>query len=73
MRDKIIEIITSINPALDLDDPDLNLAEDMDSLDIIALMAELEDQFDIEITMVEKTEENFENVDTLCEMVERLS
>ena len=73
MRDKIIEIIRAINPALDLDDPDLNLAEDMDSLDIIALMAELEDQFDIEITMVEKTEENFENVDTLCEMVERLS
>ena len=72
MKEKIREIITAINPALDLTDPDLNLAEDMDSLDIIALMAELEDQFDIELTMVEKTEENFENVDTLAAMVERL-
>ncbi|MBQ9827407.1 MAG: acyl carrier protein [Lachnospiraceae bacterium] len=73
MKEKIREIIGAIDPSLDLSDPDLNLAEDMDSLDIIALMAELEDAFDIEITMVEKTEENFENVDTLCEMVERLS
>ena len=72
MKEKITEIIKAINPALDLTDPDLNLAEDMDSLDIIALMAELEDQFDIELTMVEKTEENFENVDTLAAMVERL-
>ena len=72
MKEKITEIISAINPALDLTDPDLNLAEDMDSLDIIALMAELEDQFDIELTMVEKTEENFENVDTLAAMVERL-
>ena len=39
---------------------------------IIALIAELEDKFDIEITMEEKTEENFENVDTLVEMIERL-
>ena len=72
MKEKIAEIINAIDPSLDLSDPDINLAEDMDSLDIIALMAELEDAFDIEITMVEKTEENFENVDTLCEMVERL-
>ena len=72
MRDDVIEILAMINPAIDAEDEDLNIAEDLDSMDIIALIAELEDKFDIEITMEEKTEENFQNVDTLVEMIKRL-
>ncbi len=72
MRDEVIEILEMISPDIDVNDEDMNLPEDLDSMDIIALIAELEDKFDIEITMEEKTEENFENVDTLVEMIERL-
>ena len=72
MRDQVIEILEMINPAIDAEDEDLNIAEDLDYMDIIALIAELEDKFDIEITMEEKTEENFQNVDTLVEMIKRL-
>ena len=72
MKEKIAETILLVCPTLDLDDPDLNLAEDMDSMDLIALTAELEDAFGIEIMMEDKTEENFVNVDTLAAMVERL-
>ena len=72
LRDEVIEILAMINPAIDAEDEDLNIAEDLDSMDIIALIAELEDKFDIEITMEEKTEENFQNVDTLVEMIKRL-
>ena len=72
MRDEVIEILAMINPAIDAEDEDLNIAEDLDSMDIIALIAELEDKFDIEITMEEKTEENFQNVDTLVEMIKLL-
>ena len=72
MRDEVIEILAMINPAIDAEDEDLNIAEDLDSMDIIALIAELEDKFDIEITMEEKREENFQNVDTLVEMIKRL-
>ena len=72
MRDEVIEILAMINPAIDAEDEDLNIAEDLDSMDIIALIAELEDKFDIEITMEEKTEENLQNVDTLVEMIKRL-
>ena len=72
MRDEVIEILAMINPAIDAEDEDLNIAEDLDSMDIIALIAELEDKFDIEITMEEKTEENFQNVDILVEMIKRL-
>lgn len=72
MRDELIEILEMIVPDIDVEDEDMNLPEDLDSMDIIALIAELEDKFDIEITMEEKTEENFENIDTLVEMIERL-
>ena len=72
MRDEVIEILEMIWPDIDVNDEDMNLPEDLDSMDIIALIAELEDKFDIEITMEEKTEENFENIDTLVAMIERL-
>lgn len=72
MREEIKEIIDEINPGMDLEADDLNLGEDLSSMDIIALIDELEDRFDIEITMQEKTEENFQNLDTLCAMIERL-
>lgn len=72
MKDKIKEIILSVNPGMDVEDEDFNIAEDMDSMDILALMEELEDAFDIEITMEEKNEENFSSIDALAEMIERL-
>ena len=72
MRDEVIEILEMICPDIDVNDEDMNLPEDLDSMDIIALIAELEDKFDVEITMEEKTEENFENIDTLVAMIERL-
>lgn len=72
MRDEVIEILEMICPDIDVNDEDMNLPEDLDSMDIIALIAELEDKFDIGITMEEKTEENFENIDTLVAMIERL-
>ena len=72
MRDEVIEILEMICPDIDVNDEDMYLPEDLDSMDIIALIAELEDKFDIEITMEEKTEENFENIDTLVAMIQRL-
>ena len=63
MKDKIKEIILSVNPGMDVEDEDFN---------ILALMEELEDAFDIEITMEEKNEENFSSIDALAEMIERL-
>ena len=65
MKDKIKEIILSVNPGMDVEDEDFNIAEDMDSMDILALMEELEDAFDIEITMEEKNEENLMHLELI--------
>lgn len=72
MIEQIKEIILTINSAMDVEDEDFNIAEDMDSIDILALMEELEEAFDIEITMEEKNEDNFSSIEALAEMIERL-
>ena len=72
MKDEIIEIIGEIAPSIDANDPDVNLAEELESMDIIALITEIEDRFGVVISMKDKTEENFRNPDTLAVMVTRL-
>lgn len=72
MRDEVIEILLMIRPQLDVDAEDLNIVEELDSRDIDTLISELETLYDVEITMDERTKENFENVDSLVNMLEKL-
>ena len=44
----------------------------MDSLDIVQVSAELENNFDIEITPVDVTRDNFKSVNSIYEMIKRL-
>ena len=44
----------------------------LDSLDIVQVSAELENNFDIEITPVDVTHDNFKSVNSIYEMIKRL-
>lgn len=72
MREEVIDILAMISPTLDVEDEEFNIGESLDSDEMKTLIAELEDKFGIEITSEENTEENFESVDALIEMIERL-
>lgn len=72
MREEVIEILCMICPTIDVEDEDLNILDYLDSEDINTLVEDLEDKFGIEITGEEKAEENFENIETIIEMIERL-
>lgn len=72
MRDEIVEILCGINPLLDPDDEDMNIAEFLESEQLMELIAGLEDKFDIDIPYDERNEDNFENIDTIIEMLENL-
>ena len=73
MRDQIIEIIEDINPDADYATC-TTLIDDryLDSLSMVSLVAELEDTFDITIPAVEVTANNFNSVDAITKLVERL-
>ncbi len=72
MRDDIIEILCEINPLWDPDDEDMSIAEFLESKQLMELIVSLEDKYDIDIPYDERNEDNFENVDTIIELLEKL-
>ena len=71
--EKITEIIKNISPLSDID-ASTRLIEDhvLDSLSMILLDSELEDEFDIEISAREIVPENFQSVEAIARLMERL-
>lgn len=70
---QLIEILENIEPEVDYENcKDLIDGHHLDSLSIIALVGELEEEFDITIPTVEVTPDNFNSAQALWAMVTRL-
>ncbi len=70
---QLIEILEDINPGVDYNTcTDLVDGGYLNSLSILAIVAELEEAFDIVISTVEVTPKNFNSAQSLWEMVLRL-
>ena len=74
MKDQIIEILSEIVDDVDFDTC-TTLIDDgiLSSLDIIQLIGALNDEFDISIPATEIVPANFNSVDAMTAMVERLA
>ena len=71
--DEVIEILEDLKPGVDYEScEDLVSSRVLDSLTILALVAELEDAFDITIPAVEIVEPNFNSAKAIHALVERL-
>lgn len=72
--EKIIEILKTIRSDVDFASAD-KLIDDgiLDSFDIVAVVAELCEAFDITITVDDMEPENFNNVAAIKALVDRLS
>lgn len=71
--ERLIEILEDIQPDVDYHNcEDLIDAHHLDSLAIISLIAELEDEFDITIPAVEIIPDNFNSAERIMKMIERL-
>ncbi|MFN2927199.1 phosphopantetheine-binding protein [Lachnospiraceae bacterium YH-ros2228] len=74
MREKILEILNDIDDSVDyLNEKSLIGDHILDSFGIINLVGELEEEFDISIGPEEMIQENFDSVDDIEAMVERLA
>lgn len=74
MRDTILEILTDIRPDIDFESEAALIDEGLlESFDIVTLVSELSSEFDISIKPKELVAENFNSVDAIVKMVERLS
>jgi len=73
MRDTLMEILEELVPDIDFAN-EKALIDDglLESFDIVNLVSELNDEFDIEIRPKDLVAENFNSVDAMLEMIERL-
>ena len=71
--DRIIEIIKGLKPGVDVDE-NTRLLDDhiIDSLAMISLVSELDDEFDVEISAKDIVPENFATVSSILSLIERL-
>ena len=72
--DELLEILNEVKPGVDFEnDTDLIGHSVLDSITMVTLVMELNDAFDIEITPVDIVPENFKTVQTIYDMIQRLS
>ena len=72
MKKQIIEILSEICPGIDFE-TETALIDDglIDSLDIVAVVTDLMDTFDVQLGVDDRTPENCNSVDAICQLIER--
>ncbi len=73
MREKLLEILSEVRPDVDFEnEKELVSGNILESFDIVQIVAELDDEFDVEISPKDLTADNFNSLDALEELIERL-
>lgn len=71
--ERLIEILEELEPDVDYENTeDLIDGRHLDSLKILSLISEIEDEFDIEVPTVEIVPANFNSVKKIWELIEKL-
>ncbi len=71
MRKQIMEILTEICPGVDFENEKALIDDGLiDSLDIVAVVTELMEAFDVELGVDDLTPENFNSVEAIEELIE---
>ena len=73
MREKLLNILKEVRPDVDFEnEKELIDGGILDSFDIIQTVIELNDHFDIEISVDELLSENFNSIDAIMTLIESL-
>ena len=72
MRDTVLEILTDIRGDIDFENETALIDDDLlESLDIVAIVGEFNEEFDVEISVEDLLPENFNSVDAMVELITR--
>lgn len=73
MKERVMEILTDLRPDVDFENNTALIDDgELESLDIVALVGELNDEFDIDISVEHLIPENFNSVDAMVQLIEEL-
>ena len=72
--ERLLAILREIHPEIDFETCDTLIDDSiLDSFDIITIIAEVNEYFDVTITANEIIPENFNSAKALCKLIERLT
>lgn len=73
MNEKVLEILQDIRPDVEFEGNNSLVDNgDLESLDVVALIGELNDEFDIDISVEDIIPENFNSLQAIVELINRL-
>ena len=72
-REKVTDILKTVNPDIKNDDVDLLATGRLDSFDIVNLVSQLEEAFGAEIDPIDIVPENFQTVAAIAALMESIA
>ena len=73
MKEKVLAVLKSVRKDVDFEHEQKLIDDDiLDSFDIISIVSDLNDEFDIDITADELEPENFNSLDAIVQLVNSL-
>lgn len=70
--DKLIEILKKVNPRISENMDDIVSGGMLDSIELVEIVSEIEEVFEIEIPIEDISPENFNSVEAIQKMIEKL-
>lgn len=71
MREKLLNILTSSCPGIDFEHETALIDDEiLESLDIVTIVSEIMDEFDVELNVDDLLPENFNSVDAMLQLIE---
>lgn len=70
MKERVMEILKDIRSDVDFENCTALIDDDiLESLDIVSIVSEFNDEFDVEISVEDLLPENFNSVDAMVELI----
>ncbi|WP_269476874.1 phosphopantetheine-binding protein [Hominibacterium faecale] len=73
MKDELMEILRGVRADVDFEHSTALIDDgQLESLDIVAIVGEMNDAFDVEISVADLLPENFNSVDAMLDLIKKL-
>lgn len=73
MREKLMAILEELRPDVDFENEKKLITDGiLESFDIVALVGEISDEFDVELHVEDLVPDNFNSVDNMIELIKEL-
>ena len=74
MREKLLDILQNLRPEVDFETQTGLINEGiLDSFDLVSLLGEINDVFEVEVSFDDIEPENFDSVDAMAALIQKLA